>query len=77
MKKAKALGPHLRYPEVGPGDAVDGRSRQNGEVSARVQQESGGPDPRASLAEDPTVNPSESFLCQFAGKRRKDGSFGQ
>ena len=71
MKKVKALDPHLQYPEVGPGEAADGRSLQNGEVSARVQQESGGPDPRASLAEDPTVNPGQSFLGQFAGKRRK------
>ena len=71
MKKVKALDPHLRNPEVGPGDAADGRSPQNGEVSARVQQESGGPDPRASLAEDPTVNPGQSFLGQFAWKWQK------
>ena len=71
MKKVKALGPHLRYPQVTPGEAADGRSLQGGEVSSRVQQESGGPDPRASLAEDPTVNPGQSFLGKFAGMRRK------
>ena len=71
MKKAKALDPHLQYQQVGPGEAADGRSPQSGEVSARVQQESGGPEPRASLAEDPTVNPGQSFPCKFAGKGRK------
>ena len=67
-KKVKALDPHLRYPEIGHGEAADGRSLQNGEVSSRVQQESGGLDPRASHAEDPTVNPGQSFLGKFAGK---------
>ena len=77
MKKVEALDPHLQYPQVGPGEAADGRSLQNGEVSARLQQESGGPDPRASLAEDPTVNPGQSFLGKFAGKGQKEGFFGQ
>ena len=76
-KKVKALDPHLRLPEVGRGEAADCASLQGGEVSARVQQESGGPEPRASPAENLIVNPSESFLCQFAGKRRKEGFFGQ
>ena len=71
MKKVKALEPHLQYSEVGPGEAADGRSLQNGEVSASVQQESRGPDPRAPPAEDQNVNPGESFLGKFAGKRRK------
>ena len=64
-------------PGIGHGEAAKFQSLQNGEVSARVQQESGGPDPRASLAEDPTVNPGQSFLCQFAGKGQKEGFFGQ
>jgi hypothetical protein len=76
VTKGKALGPHLRGPEVGPGEAADGRSPQSGEVSARVQQESGGPEPGASLAEDPTVNPGQSFSCKFAGERRKWAFFG-
>ena len=76
-KKVKAPDPHLRWPEVGRGDAADGRSPQNGEVSARVQQESGGPEPRASPAENLIVNPGESFLCHFAGKGQKEGFFGQ
>ena len=70
-KKVKALDPHLRYPEIGHGEAADGRSLQNGEVSSRVQQESGGLDLRAAPAEDPAVNPGQSFQCQLAGNRRK------
>ena len=70
-KKVRAPDPHLRWPEVGHGEAADGRSPQSGEVSARVQQESEGPYPRASLAEDLLVNPGKSFLGKFAWKRRK------
>ena len=70
-EKVTAPDPHLRWPEVGHGEAADGRSPQSGEVSARVQQESEGPDPRASLIENFIVNPGQSFLCPFAGKCRK------
>ena len=77
VDQTQAPDPPLQGPEVGPGEAADGRSPQSGEVSARVQQESGGPEPWASLAEDPTVNPGQSFLGQSAGKRRKEGFFGQ
>ena len=76
-KNVKALDPHLWYPEVGHGDAADGRSLQSWEVSWRVQQESGDPVPGAPPAEDPTVNPGQSFLCKFAGESRKEGFFGQ
>ena len=39
--------------------------------------EYGGPEPDVTDAEDLIVNPSESFLGQFAGKRHKEGFFGQ
>ena len=52
-------------------------SPQSGEVSARVQQESEGPDPRAPPSENFIVNPGQSFLGQFAGKGQKEGFFGQ
>ena len=76
MKKVKALDPHLQYLEVGPGEAADGRSPQSGEVSARVQQESGGPKARVSAADDQNVNPGQSFVGQFAGRCRKWAFFG-
>ena len=41
MKKVEALDPHLQYPEVGPGEAADGRSLHSGEVSARVNKNPG------------------------------------
>ena len=77
MKKVKALDPHLQYPEVGPGEAADGRSPQSGEVSSRVQHESGGPAPRAPPADDQNVNPGQSFPGKFAGERRKEAFFRQ
>ena len=76
-KKVRALDPHLWDPEVGHGEAADGKYPQSGEVSWRVQQESGGPDLRAPPAEDPPVNPGQSFLGQFAGKCLKEAFFGQ
>ena len=44
-KKVKAPDPHLRGLDVGHGEAADGIYPHSGEVSARVQQESGGPEP--------------------------------
>ena len=41
------------------------------------EQESKGPEPRASPAEDQNVNPGKSFPGQFAGKGQKEGFFGQ
>ena len=75
--KGKAPDPHLRGLDVGHGEAADGIYPHSGEVSARVQQESGGPEPRASLAEDLLVNPGQSFSCKFAGKGQKEGFYGQ
>ena len=46
-------------------------------VSAGVQQVCGDAAPRAPPADDPTVNPGQSFLGKFAGERRKEGFFGQ
>ena len=37
----------------------------------------GGPEPRAPPADDEIVNPGQSFLGKFAGKRRKEAFFGQ
>ena len=74
--KVKAPDPHLRDPEVGPGEGVDGIYPQHDTATMVAQQESRGPDPRAPAAEDPTVNPGKSFPGQFAGKRRKEGFFG-
>ena len=73
----KAPDPHLRYPEVDHGEAADKESLQNGEVSARVQQGYKDPDPTAPPADDQNVNPGQSFLGKFAGKRRKEAFFGQ
>ena len=47
------------------------------EVSARVQQESGGAEPGVSAAEEQIVNPGQSFLGQVTENRRKQGFFGQ
>ena len=41
------------------------------------EQEYGGPEPDVTDAEDLLVNPSESFMCKFAGKGQKEGFFGQ
>ena len=71
------LWPSLARPGGCPGEAADCASLQNGEVSSRLQQESGGPAPRASLTEEQIVNPGQSFLGKFAGKRRKWAFIGQ
>ena len=60
-----------RGPEVGHGEAADGRSLQSGEVSSSVQQEYVGPNPRVPPADDQNVNPGQSFPGKFAGERRK------
>ena len=76
-KKVRAPDPHLRCPQVGHGEAADGRSLQNGEVSASVQKESKGPYPTAPHAKEQIENPGQSFPCKFAGKGQKEGFFGQ
>ena len=43
------------------------------EVSARVQQLSGGAEPSVSAAEEQIVNPGQSFLGQVTENRRKEG----
>ena len=58
-----------RGPEVGHGEAADGRSLQSGEVSSSVQQEYVGPNPLESPADDQNLNPGKSFLGQHGGKR--------
>ena len=68
VKKVIAPDPHLQGPEVGQGEAAKFQSPQSGEVSWRVQQESGGPDPRAAPADDQNGNPGQSFLGKFAGE---------
>ena len=40
-----------------------------------AQQELDGPEPTAPLADDQNVNPGQSFLGKFAGKRRKEAFF--
>ena len=77
VKNVKALDPHLQYPDVWYGEVIKSKYLQHDTSTMMEQQESRGPEPGVPPAEDPTVNPVQSFLGQFAGKRRKLGFFGQ
>ena len=60
--KLKALDPHLRYPEVGPGEGGDRRYPQGGTATMVAQQDLGGPRPWISFSEDLLANSGQSFM---------------
>jgi hypothetical protein len=70
-KKVKALDPHLRYPDVGPGEELDRSYRQCESFLQGYNKNLKVPSPRAPPADDLIVNPGQSFLGKFSGKCRK------
>ena len=60
--KLKARDPHLRCPEVDPGEAGDRRYLQGGTATMVAQQDPGGPRPWISFSEDLLANPGQSYM---------------